>query len=316
MANFLACDAFPDGFDTPNYKLTVPVRSARFFNLYGGGGAGEVLKVAATQGKVWLDELTFDPGVLNAGGSMRAFRAIGLATGADSITATLPAGGAYSAPLAVEVVADTDGTGAALTAAFQESRALLQQAVNKLTDLSLVVGSMAMGLPMGLDADQEKLLGLVQKWLGTPSLKKPDGTALPVGERAAKLRETQGVISQAIALMNRNLGLKNSRGTDPTVMRSLRPPFGLAYPSTPDLGLELARSCFEFGGPVCRHDVVTHEFFHLLGVGHGEAPGEPPRPFAVRPLPSAQALNSSDHLAQLVAESTTGKCDACTRRGE
>ena len=67
---------------------------------------------------------------------------------------------------------------------------------------------------------------------------------------------------------------------------------------------------------ICRHDVVTHEFFHMLGVGHGEAPGEPPRPWAVRPLPSAQALNSADHLAQLVADITTGKTDACTRRGE
>jgi hypothetical protein len=155
---------------------------------------------------------------------------------------------------------------------------------------------------------------LVMKWLATPPLTNPDGTKVPDQQR--KAGETRVVVNQAVLLLTKNLNLKTSAGTDPTVMRSPRDGFGLSYTSRPDLGVELCEDCFSFAGPHCRHDVVTHEFFHLIGIGHGERPGQKGLRFARRPLPTALALNSADHLAQLVAEITTGKCDACTRAAE
>src|SRR5262249_31324140 len=158
-----------------------------------------------------LDELTFtgnNPPVLNAGGNMRAFRALGLTAGSDTIAATLPAGGAYSVPLAVDVTPDTDNTGTALATAFQESRAALQQVIPKLTSLNALVGQMAMGLPIGPGPDEEHLLDLVAKWLGTPPLKNPDGTPAP--NLPGKLRETQAALSMAILLLQKNLDLKTS----------------------------------------------------------------------------------------------------------
>lgn len=63
--------------------------------------------------------------------------------------------------------------------------------------------------------------------------------------------------------------------------------------------------------------MITHEFFHFLGVNHGGGPPDKPTPRDKITTP-AQALDSADNLAQLVAEIVTpgGKTDACARAFE
>jgi hypothetical protein len=307
MANYQACKPFPEGFDTPAYKLSVPVSSARFFCLSGGGPAGEALKVQFTSGLIDVVELG-DKALIKGESNVRAFRARGLTAGKGKVGAVLASGQPYSAELDFEVVADTDGTGTKLTTAFSESRSFLRQAIQKLMDLNLRLGSMAMNLPVSLVGDDAATYDVVRRWLATPELTQPD--------RQTKANEAKMVVTKAIGLLTKNLNLKTSAGADPTVMRSPRGGFGLSYPNQPDLGLELCVHCFDTKGPNCRHDVVSHEFFHMIGVGHGEPVGGRPLDYAKRPLATILALNSADHLAQLVAELNTGKFDACTRDNE
>jgi hypothetical protein len=63
--------------------------------------------------------------------------------------------------------------------------------------------------------------------------------------------------------------------------------------------------------------VITHEFFHFLGVKHGGSSLDGPT-IRGNIKTTAQALDSADNLAQLVAEIVTpgGKTDACARAGE
>jgi hypothetical protein len=81
--------------------------------------------------------------------------------------------------------------------------------------------------------------------------------------------------------------------------------------------MQLGNPFFKLDGRNCRRDVITHEFFHFLGVAHGGGPlvGQTIRSAITTP---AQALDSADNLAQLVAELTTpsGNTDACVRPGE
>jgi hypothetical protein len=88
--------------------------------------------------------------------------------------------------------------------------------------------------------------------------------------------------------------------------------------NSPDLGLQCGDGFFTKDGPNCRRDVVTHEFFHLMGVAHGGGALLGPTIRSAITTP-AQALNSADNLAQLVAELRTFKSpstDACARPGD
>jgi len=74
---------------------------------------------------------------------------------------------------------------------------------------------------------------------------------------------------------------------------------------------------FTVDGPNCWRDVITHEFFHFLGIDHGGGPPDAPTP-RDQIRTSRQALDSADNLAQLVAELVTpgAKTDACARENE
>jgi hypothetical protein len=85
----------------------------------------------------------------------------------------------------------------------------------------------------------------------------------------------------------------------------------------PDRGVDCGEPFFTKDGPNCRRDVITHEFFHFCGVHHG---GGPLQGATIRMniKTTAQAFDSADNLAQLVAEITTvgNKTDACARTNE
>jgi hypothetical protein len=64
--------------------------------------------------------------------------------------------------------------------------------------------------------------------------------------------------------------------------------------------------------------VASREFFHIVGVGHGEKEGEPGAPWADRNVVTTpeRALNAADNLPPLAAKLQGGACDACQRAGD
>ncbi|MGA2410559.1 MAG: hypothetical protein ABSG46_09260 [Candidatus Binataceae bacterium] len=193
--------------------------------------------------------------------------------------------------------------------AFQNSRDSLRGTIRKLNDLITAINH-SRGGP--LDAMNQSTFNAVVKWLRVDP-RKPS-SAIPD-------------INSAIGLMNQNLALKTSAGNDPplrhggpiVVLGSLTPTthYHANTPGGPDRGTNFGDDFFAKDGPHCQRDVVTHEFFHMLGVHHGGGALNGPTVRAAISNP-AQALDSADNLAQLVAELTTpgGKTDACARAGE
>ena len=162
-------------------------------------------------------------------------------------------------------------------------------------------------LPFGgpLSDQHKKLLEVAGRWLcfnpGAPV------RALPT-------------IAAAVSLMQKNIAVKNGKGLPPGLRRTPGlAAFGLVTGGSGEIdnGVECGNSFFNFGGPNCHRDVMTHEFFHFLNVGHGGGAGMEPTP-RDRITTTRQALDSADNLAQMIAELVTpgGKTDACARRGE
>ena len=182
--------------------------------------------------------------------------------------------------------------------AFQDSRKSLRRAVADLTELNAALVARHQGTGE-LTAKNRRVFNSASKWL------------------SLKTRADQGAaalhIQSAIRLMNRNLAVKTSAGADPTLSRSAIEHFAQSDLNQPDKGVRCGNEFFAGDtGPHCRRDVVTHEFFHFIGVKHGASPltGSTNRALVTTP---ALALDSADNLAQLVAEITTigGKTDAC-----
>ena len=196
--------------------------------------------------------------------------------------------------------------------AFDDSRQSLRQAIKRLDDLIAAVNN-AKGKP--LDAPTLLTLLAVVKWLNVDS-KNPSSAITTV--QSARL------------LLNNNLNLKTSTNTDPPLKRGgavgvldsqgnvvHTTKYHAHTPGGPDTGMECGDDFFDVDGPRCRRDVVTHEFFHMLGIHHGGGATNGPT-IRANIKTSVQALDSADNLAQLVAQLTTmgGRTDACTRKHE
>lgn len=109
-------------------------------------------------------------------------------------------------------------------------------------------------------------------------------------------------LDTAVSLMVRNHGIKTSSGGPIVLTRATGETYwGLTQLNSPDLGMKCGDPFFNRGGPNCRRDVVTHEFFHLIGIKHGGGALMGPTIRSAITTP-AQALDSADNLAQLVAE--------------
>jgi peptidoglycan hydrolase-like protein with peptidoglycan-binding domain len=187
--------------------------------------------------------------------------------------------------------------------ALGESRRTLLLAIASLEGLrrAIIRQTLPRGAP--LTADETRILTAVGKWLnvnaGAPV------RALPT-------------IGSAISLMRRNVTLQTSKGTPPPLVRVPGTFHAqVTTPNSPDVGVQCGDPFFTVDGPNCRRDVVTHEIFHFLDVHHGGGALNGPTIRSAITTP-AQALDSADNLAQLVAEIVTpgGKTDACARVGE
>jgi len=86
--------------------------------------------------------------------------------------------------------------------------------------------------------------------------------------------------------------------------------YAFAYVGRPDLGVHGCHAVVAYKGPVCRSEVLNHEFFHIVGVNHGEAGGLPvPTNFYARTM--AHALDHADHLLGLASTLAYGSASAC-----
>jgi hypothetical protein len=183
-----------------------------------------------------------------------------------------------------------------MAAAARRSRSTLRSARDKLFDLANAIRD-----NKSLTPTLTRIFNIAAKWLNL-NRANPQA-ALPH-------------LDAATLLMLRHLNLKTSTGAD-VPMKRVPKDFHAATFGSVDVGLHCGKDFFNHDGPNCRRDVVTHELFHLLGVGHGGQPLNGPTIRRLITTP-AQALDSADNLAQLVAELETpgGRTDACVRAGE
>jgi peptidoglycan hydrolase-like protein with peptidoglycan-binding domain len=186
-----------------------------------------------------------------------------------------------------------------LPEALRFARQCLRDARGDLMSLS---GALSASQPLA--AAQEKTFNSAIKWL---NLNRADTAACVTH------------INKATDLMLRNLLVKTSSGGEIAMTRQAGATFwGLTSLNSPDNGFKAGDPFFNTGGKNCRRDVVVHEFFHLVGVKHGGGALMGPTIRSAITTP-AQALDSADNLAQLVAELRTFKTpntDACTRAGD
>ncbi|NJN46969.1 MAG: peptidoglycan-binding protein [Candidatus Competibacteraceae bacterium] len=185
--------------------------------------------------------------------------------------------------------------------ALLDSRQTLREAIGKLNSARQVMVRSNLPFSKPLTAEEQKILNSAAKWLN-----------LTLSNRIMTLIH----LAAAVSLMQRNLTIKNSKGQSPETKR-VTETFHASVDGNPDNGIQLGIPFFGQDGRNCRRDVITHEFFHFLGVHHGGgALGGPTIRSAI--TTPAQALDSADNLAQLVAELTTpsGNTDACARPGE
>jgi peptidoglycan hydrolase-like protein with peptidoglycan-binding domain len=185
--------------------------------------------------------------------------------------------------------------------ALLDSRNTLREAIAKLGALQQAITRSHLPFGSPLTAEEQKTLASATTWLNL---------------NTSDTIRTLIHLASAVSLMRRNLTIKNSNGQVPEAKRvSAR--FHAAVDGNPDNGIQLGDPFFGVDGRNCRRDVITHEFFHFLGVKHGGGSLGGPTVRSAITTPQ-QALNSADNLAQLVAELTTpsGKTDACARANE
>jgi hypothetical protein len=168
-----------------------------------------------------------------------------------------------------------------MAAALRQSRSTLRGARDKLFDLA---NALRAGKP--LTKTLTHFFNVAAKWL---NLDKTNPRAAVPHLDAVTL------------LMLRNINLKTSTGADVQLRRVTGTFHAQSFGNAPDRGLECGTPFFTVDGPNCRRDVVTHEFFYMIGVNHGGGSLTGPT-IRRRITTTAQALDSADNLAQLVAE--------------
>jgi hypothetical protein len=211
------------------------------------------------------------------------------------IACTLGADGGRGVATALQIPPTDTAPAAAeqqiIDAALQASRDTLRTARSALQQLR--TGIATTGRPR--NDFEERVMISVGRWLHAPT-----------SPLQADRQELIRVLDQATALFDRNLAIATPAGF---FRRRTGAIFHAeSFISRPDLGLAVGDPFVTTDGPLCNRDVITHEFFHMVGVTHGGSTGVVPRATVTT---SALALDSADHLSQLVSEIMDGTTDAC-----
>lgn len=321
MANFQqATGAAGTGYNAVTNQFILPVDNRRSVQLFGGGGAGVALTVSvADASKVRLTERPATRSGTALPADTREFWIDGVASGTTSLFARLPDGRDFAAPLQIQVTAGADR--APLADAFRASRDTLTRSIDALEDLKKALAASQrvdrsfLGpkqvSPDPLTAEQKRIMTCVSRWLNLPDYDpnlraRTSPGALGPRDYEIWVATTSQTISKATTLMRRNLAL--------SVSIFVRVPESIHAQTWGDLalGVEGGEAFYSHDGPNCRNQVLIHELFHLLGVGHGIDPLNGPTIHRTGITPD-QSLNSADNLAQLTADITIRKTDCCVR---
>jgi hypothetical protein len=200
------------------------------------------------------------------------------------------------------VAADSPGDVAIMQGARATSLLTLNQTINALNNLKASIIRQILPGATPLTDDEKKLLAIAGKWL----LFNP----------GAPVRALSPLTSATISI-RKNINLKNAAGGPPRMRRVPEAFHGLTFLNDVESGIQCGRDFFEHDGPNCRRDVITHEYFHMVGIKHGGSALNGPT-IRTETTTTGLALDSADHLTQLIAEFVTlrGVTDACLRRGE
>lgn len=176
---------------------------------------------------------------------------------------------------------------------------------------------------------QFSLLGLqlgVQAGLSNDELNKSFGPSVAAVAKWLNLKlgapDYVEKLRKAQELMGKNMALS----TTPPVIHQLPtgpasskgkvecavPAHAWSYTGEPAVGVMCCDPFFNTDGPLCRRDVLTHEYFHLVGLHHGE--GSDGKSTSRDKMTTDQALNSADNMAQLVSDLNATGTDACPSR--
>jgi hypothetical protein len=192
--------------------------------------------------------------------------------------------------------APTAAEQAMIEEAFRASRQTLRTARSALQQLR--TGIATTGRPR--NDFEERVMISVGRWLHAPT-----------SPLQADRQELVRVLDLAIALFDRNLAVNVPGVGRPPFARRIGATFhAQAILGRPDLGVAIGDPFCTTDGPKCRRDVITHEFFHMLPIHHGDGAGNLGIARAAVTT-SAGALDSADHLSQLVSEIMDGTTDAC-----
>lgn len=155
-----------------------------------------------------------------------------------------------------------------------------------------------------LSTDFAPDVSALAKWLkinpADADFKKNLMTAMSLIKKNIDLSTTPPAFYQTLT------GPKDAKGA---VLCSTRA-YAWSYVGDPSTGVSC---CDDFikSGPLCKADVITHEHFHLVGLGHGDRAG---KGTARAERTTAECLDSSDNMAQLVSELNGITTDNCPGR--
>jgi hypothetical protein len=295
------------GFNDSAYSLTLPLDNRRSVGLFGGGPKGEDSNVvAADPSKLRISEhkQTRDYTALDS--NVREFWVDGIDVGTTALLAKLPDGTEYCQRLPVTITNSADK--AKMLDSFRSSRDTLTTAYRNLGEMSSALlksqlnppSTWILSHPPVLNNDQKRWMKAVSKWLNLADF----DARLPPTEYKAWVTKVVWNVSSARGLMQKNLQLQND------VFVRVPDGFNACVYGPGSDGIECGEPFFSKKGPKCRRDVLTHEVFHLFGVGHGIDPlnGPTVHRFGITP---DQSLNSADNLAELVADIIDDATDSC-----
>jgi len=277
MSRFIKHPTYSAGFDTANYRMTVPEGYARYAVLEGFGPGGAALDVVweftpANAFQVDVLDSNWDP--KPPPGANKTIRIGAKKPGSGRIRLVFK-GNDYSQPLPVQVPADSDGTVRALQESFRLSSQALAKAKERLEELrkSMVaaIGSMAFQANWNVIVERYNLIRLA---LNLPDADLQQGSQVNATPKQKMLFATAlPTLTGALDRINSSLSLWSSTET-PFLMRSdLEPDYARVFGLTRDdrlQGIELEKLSFSYSGPLGRAQTILYERFHLTGAGHGE----------------------------------------------
>ena len=167
------------------------------------------------------------------------------------------------------------------------SRSTIRTAIGSLSSLEL---SIQFGLmPFGVEAIHERTINALNTWL---KVKPGDANFLSTIQIAKrKMGDNLAVTTRIVRQAQSHPDCSGN-------------PFAVTNENRPDLNI---RCCDDFfkKSPSCQSDVLTHEYFHLVGLSHQAA--------TRATITTDDALKDNDQMSQFISEIATGNTDACIK---